>query len=283
MTEFANNLQFELQEQLNFIQLETDMPLMRAELSINTIKKALDKLKQQVARHKFSNEFEEIIFFKTIKPRFFSKLIYFVQVYNIEMHKPSGSDKAKRKYFQKELSSIEDFFQKNLEFIKYYRTQKTYLDNKYFIRGRLDLSLNLDDFFFEADNKFSTSYDYKISKIIANELLELYIKGEIEALNNKPNHKSKSSELPKVRLTWTYSKAALVELIYALQTLGAFNNAQSSVKEIANYFEQIFNTDLSHFYTTFQEIKERKGSQTAFLKSLQSALQKRIDEQDENP
>jgi hypothetical protein len=277
---FCSELLSEIEEQLNFINLETDDNLRKAEASISVIQKVLAKLKTYAARYKFKSQQEEINFFKTIKPKFFSKLIYYVKVYNIEMHKPNGSDKAKKRYLQKQLTSIEDFFQRNLDFIKYYRTQKTYLDHKYFVRGKHDISLNLDTFFFETDPKFSTSHDYKVSKIIANELLEIYIKAELEALETKDTASPKIAPLPKVKLTWTHPKASLIELIYALQSAGAFNHTNISVKDIVNYFESIFNIDLSHFYTTFQEIKERKGSQTMFLKTLQEALQKRIDESD---
>ncbi len=269
----------ELDDQLTFISLEADEPIRRAELSIEIIQKTLDKLKQFIVSHKFKSQQEEINFFKETKPRFFSKLIYHVTVYNIESHKPSGSDKAKKKYLQSELYNLEQFFNRNLDFIKYYRTQRTYLDHKYFVRGKYDLSLSIDSFYFETDQKFSTSHDFKISKIIANELIEIYLKAEMDALDKKDVALlNKPTLVPKVKLTWTQSKASLVELIYALQSIGAFNNTNASIKDIVNYFEIVFNIDLSHFYTTFQEIKERKVSQTTFLKSMQEALQKRINE-----
>lgn len=277
---FVTELLMHLDEQLNFIHLETDELIKKSELSISVLQSALAKLKNYIYKHKFKTQAEEIIFFKHLKPKLFSKLIYHVKVYNIEMHRPNGSDKAKKKYLQNELNNIEQFFNKNLDFIKYYRTQKTYLDHKYFVRGKQDLSLTLDSFFFETDAKFSTSHDFKISKIIANELLEIYLKHEIDTLDKKDNNAPKNIVVPKVKMSWTASKASLIELIYALQCVGAFNHTNASVKDIVNYFETVFNIDLNHFYTTFQEIKERKSSQTIFLKALQEALQKRIDEAD---
>jgi RteC protein len=272
----------ELDEKLSTINLEIDEPIPKAELSIATIQKSLAELKQFVLSHKFHSQEDEIQFFKDVKPRFFSKLIYHVKTYNIETHKPNGSDKAKKKYFQNELYNLEQYFNRNLDFIKYYRTQKTYLDHKYFVRGNHDLSLSLDSFFFETDQKFSTSHDFKVSKIMANELLEIYLKAEIDAIDKKDTGATKAIHSPKVKLTWTLTKASLIELIYALQSIGAFNHTNSSVKDIVAYFEVVFNTDLSHFYNTFQEIKERKGNQAMFLKSMQEALIKRISEKEEN-
>jgi hypothetical protein len=280
--ETAYKLLKSLDSQLSSVNLEIDEPIPRSELSITATQKSLAELKQFVLSHKFHTQEDEIQFFKEVKPKFFSKLIYHVKTYNIETHKPNGSDKAKKKYFQNELNNLEQYFNRNLDFIKYYRTQKTYLDHKYFVRGNHDLSLSLDSFFFETDQKFSTSHDFKVSKIMANELLEIYLKAEIDAIDKKDTGATKTIITPKVKLTWTLTKASLIELIYALQSIGAFNHTNSSVKDIVSYFEVVFNTDLSHFYTTFQEIKERKGNQAMFLKSMQDSLIKRISEKEEN-
>ena len=281
MQVFASKLLSDLEEQLNFIHLETDDTLRKTETSIQLIQKSLAKLKVEALKRKLKSEQEEINFFKTIKPKFLSKLIYHVKVYNIEMHKPNGSDKAKKKYLQNELNNIELFFNRNLDFVKYYRTKKSYLDHKYFVRGKHDLSLTLDIFYFETDTNFSTSHDFKLSETIANELLEIYLKTEIEYIDKQEKNSSKFINQPKVKLTWTTSKASLIELIYALQSVGVFNNTTASVKDIVSYFEAVFNVDLSYFYTTFQEIKERKGNQTMFLKTLQDELLRRITEKDD--
>ncbi|MBY0434946.1 MAG: RteC domain-containing protein [Cyclobacteriaceae bacterium] len=272
----------ELNEQLSSINVETKEPIQKAELCVAAVQKSLVELKQFVLTHKFPSQEKEICFFKEVKPKFFSKLIYYVKVYNIEANKPNGSEKAKKKYLQKELKNLVRYFNRNLDFIKYYRAQKTYLDHKYFVRGNHDLSLSLDSFYFETDQKFSTSHDFKVSKIMANELLEIYLKAEIDAIDKKDTGVTKTITAPKVKLTWTLTKASMIELIYALQSIGAFNHTNSSVKDIVAYFEVVFNTDLSHFYTTFQEIKERKGNQAMFLKSMQDSLIRRINEKEDN-
>ena len=279
MISYSEKLLKQLEDQLHFISVETDDILKRAELSVGVCSEALIKLKQSILKYKFKGQAEEIKFFKEIKPGFYSKLIYHVSIYNIEMHKPNGSDEAKKRHLLRELEAIETYFNKNLDFIKYYRTRKSYLDHKYFMRGNHDLSLSLDSFYFEADPKFSTSHDHKVSQIQANELLEIFLMAEIVLIDAKQD--SAYLQLPKAKLTWTSSKTSLIELIYALQSSGTFNNSSASIKEIVNYFESIFNIDMSHFYTTFQEIKERKNNQTIFLTSLQQALQKRIQEKEE--
>ena len=55
-------------------------------------------------------------------------------------------------------------------------------------------------------------------------------------LKNNENSE-KSPRKPNVKLTWTGSKVALIELIYALHTEGVFNNGAADLKNIAEYFE----------------------------------------------
>ncbi len=142
-----------------------------------------------------------------------------------------------------------------------------------FSRNKYDIKLSLDTFYFEADPNFSTSHDYKAAKIIANDLIQVYLEDQL----HNTVYKEKSTNLPK--LNWGGSKTALTELIYALHAQGAFDNAD--IKIIAKTFESIFHIDLGDFYHTFMELKNRKVNRTKFLDSLRDALIKRMEEQEE--
>lgn len=61
----------------------------------------------------------------------------------------------------------------------------TYLDDKYFIRGKEDLNLYQDTLMNYVDPDFSTSHDYMMSEIIANDCLKVFLSTEIEALSFK--------------------------------------------------------------------------------------------------
>ena len=74
----------------------------------------------------------------------------------------------------KELKKLQRFFKNNLDFYKYYRSNNSFVDEKFFVRGKHDIRLWLDTFYFEADHRFSTSHDYKVAKIIANDLIQVY-------------------------------------------------------------------------------------------------------------
>ena len=178
----------ELEEQLKFVHLEIEDSIKNAEVSIEIILNALDKLKSQVIKYKFKNEQEEIHFFKEEKPLFLSKLIYFNTIYKIEIRKPHGSDTSKRKYIAQELDKLKQFFDSNLDFYRYYRTGSTYLDHKYFLKNKYDIKLSLDTFYFQSDQRFTTSHDYKVAKILANDLLQVYLEGQLTFIDKKENN-----------------------------------------------------------------------------------------------
>lgn len=181
------------------------------------------------------------IFFKHQKPTIVSKLIYYNAIYKIETKKPYGA-KPIKKYLNDELRKLKRYFDNNLEFYKYYRTNNSFIDDKLFVRGKYDIKLSLDTFYFEADHNFSTSHDYKVAKIIANDLIQVYLEGLL--LNTA--YQDKSTDLPK--LNWSGSKTALIELIYALHSQGVFDNGNADIKVIAKTFERAFNIDLGDFY-----------------------------------
>lgn len=135
--------------------------------------------------------------------------------------------------------------------------------------------MSLDTYYFEADQSFATSHDYKVAKILANDLIQVYLEDQLSnaILQNKIVTSSP--------LSWAGSKTALIELIYALHSLGAIDNGNTDLKILAKISESLFNIDLGDFYHTFMEIRSRKINRTKFLDSLRDSLIKKMDEQDE--
>jgi hypothetical protein len=279
MQNYISNLLTETNTQLTFIAEETRETFSKAELSVRVILAAIEKLKTFTGSYKFKSKAEEINFFKHLKPQLFSKLIYYTKILNIETKRPKGTDKVQRKYLLNELNNLQRFFDNNLDFYQYYRTGATYLDDKYFLRGKYDLHLSLDTFFFTSDPEFNTSHDYKVSKVLANDLLEVYLKEELSALDRMELVTSKSNTGPKVKMTWTDSKVALTEMLYALHQQGSFNNGRADIKEITDYFEAVFNIDLGDVYRTWYSIRSRKAEATIYLDSLKATLQKKIEQE----
>jgi hypothetical protein len=168
-----NKLFSDLNEQLNFTDLEIDDPIQRSESAINIIVNSIEKLKYNFEKEKVKSVEYEIDFFKNIKPKFTSKLIYYNAIFKIETKKPHGGERIIKKYLNNELDKLKRYFDNNLDFYKYYRTGSNYLDHKYFTRGKFDVKLALDSFYFEVDHTFSTSHDFKVAKIMAHDLIQV--------------------------------------------------------------------------------------------------------------
>jgi hypothetical protein len=269
-----------LNEQLNFTDLEIDDPIQRSESALNIIVNSIEKLKDNFEKEKVKSIEFEIDFFKNIKPKFTSKLIYYNAIFRIETKKPHGGERILKKYLNNELDKLKRYFDNNLDFYKYHRTGSSYLDHKYYTRGKFDVKLALDSFYFEVDHTFSTSHDFKVAKIMAHDLIQVYLEDKLLMIDNK-EPKEKSQVNPKVKQTWTGSKVALIELLYALHTEGVFNNGTSDLKDIAEYFENIFNIDLGQYHRAFLEIRVRKSDQTKFLNTLKEKLVKRMENTDD--
>jgi hypothetical protein len=278
---FAESLMSELEHQLKLIHLETENPVHSAERAIKNSVAALGKLKTFFIKGKRLNKKEEIEFFRDIKPKFAAKLIYYNEIYTIETNKPFGSQKTIAKYYKAELLKLKVFFEKNQEFYRYYRTANNYLDNKYFVRTKYDLKLMVDSYYFQADHRFTTSHDYKVARILANDEIKVFLEEQITKLKRKTITIQSPSPLHKGP-KWTGSKVELVELIYALHTEGVFNNGTSGLKEVTTFFEHSFNIDLGQFHRVFLEIRNRKSERTKFLNTLKNKLSIRMDEADEN-
>lgn len=277
MNAFTTELLSDLNQQLKTIQQQTNQPLLQTEQSIKACITALEKLKTQCLHHHFETKEAEIEFFKELKPQLVSQLIYYNEIYSIETTKPLGAVKTIKKHYTTYLNRLQFFQNENAEFYKYVRSGNTYLDKKYFVRGKHDIKLTIDSFYFQSDSTFSTSHDYKMAQLLAHQELEKYLNTQIASLKNT----ALVSEKPN-GLTWTASKVALVELLYALHTEGSFNNGRASLKEIMTAFESAFQIELGQFNRIYLEIRNRKTIDTTqFLNTLRDKLILRIDQADE--
>lgn len=256
--------------------------LIKAEKGIKLSKRALVELRVNVVENGFKNDSIEIQFFKNIKPHIYSKLIYYVKLFNIESKRPRGSAKPQKKYLDYHINKLQNYFNDNLEFYQYFRRGGTSLDTLYFIRGKDDIRLHPDNFHFFTDEKFSTSHDSTVATIMAYDMLIVYLKQEIDKLENKNGMETiMPTNQFSSKLFWTASKTDLIELIYAIHSSGAINSGTADIKEMAMACEHIFNIDLGNYYHTFVEIRSRKSNSTKFIDKLKESLMQRIDESDE--
>ncbi|RAJ19136.1 RteC protein [Gelidibacter algens] len=270
----------EFETQLEHLESKNEDVLYKAENGITKTEKCIKLLRQKVLEMGFKSTEEEICFFKHIKPQIFSKLIYYVKLFNIESKRPRSSSKFQIKYLNGHINKLQIYFNDNLDFYHYYRRGATTLDEEYFIRGKTDLRSPTESYHFFVDDQFATSQDTTVAMIMAYDMLIVYLQQEIEKLESNNNAYQNAMKNSSSKLFWTGNKTELIELIYALHSSGAINSGTADIKELASVFEQLFNIELGNYYHTFIEIRARKSSKTKFMNKLTDSLIKRFENSD---
>ena len=270
MRVFINSLEKEIENRLKGIE-KSNLNVLKKSLEASLVLgDAFQRLRDFIDTHIFKSEAEEIEFFKVVKPRLYHRLIYYRKVYNIEMNRPVGVD-SQRAYLLDEIKAINRYNNKHSDFVRYYRSGMTHLDTLYYLRNRNDTALYLESFHYERDPKFSTNADFKVAKLLANELLSAYLKGELEALEYVKT--ASDDSLPAVRLTWQDSKTDLTELIYLLDSKRSFGNVP--LTQLAAYIANVFNTQLdTNLSRTFCDMKLRNNPTPWIDKAKQALLQR---------
>jgi len=269
----------EISEQISSIDLEgCDISMEEALLMVDFLQTQMHVLRTKLLECGFKNEMEEICFFKEMKPQILSKLLFFNKIYNVELKRPNGSNHIQKNYFEQELDSLTFFFNRNLHFYQYYRSNAVHLDKYYFRRGKPNIRLGIDSSQFINDIDFSTGYDYKVAKILSNETLRIYLNKKLQQIDRTSFH-YQSNKQPNRRNTWTGTKSAAIELGYGIYAAKVIDNGNADIRDIMTALQSLFGIDLGDYYRTYIAIKSRKKDRTAFLRYLADCLEKRMDEE----
>lgn len=277
MQGFTSGLLAEMEATLSHIYRKETNTLQLAAAAIDTISHYLPLLRSYILKYRFKSIEEEICFFKLIKPRFVSQYIYYRSLYQLEAQLPVTDRTKMRQYYQAVQNKLLNYFEENSAFHQYVRTGANYLDQYYFTRGNNTLQLITEVDLVDADPKFSTGYCYKLACIQANTKL-LQCLDEKLSNDRSPDQIAVAQDNPRINLQWTESKAALVELIYALHTQDVFDKGRVGLKDIASGFENMFNVKLGDYYRLFLDIRMRKSGRTKFIDSMKENLLRRMDE-----
>lgn len=247
---------------------------------VHRLQTVLSDLRTKIQTYVFPTKEDEILFFKVQKPEKLGRLLFFYKIYRIETQCPNGSDEVIKGYISRELDNLTYFFNRNLDFYQYYRSHSILYDEYYFVRGKSDLRLCTDSAQFDKDPNFSTGYDYKVAKIIANEMLRIYLNKRLVKLETNTQVEDNLQKCLKYPFRFTGKKVFLIELGYSLVSSGDINNGNVEIKEMMNFLGTVFQVELGDYYAAYIAMKERKKDRTAYLSRLQESLVKRMDEDD---
>lgn len=244
------------------------------------LKELLGNIKYDIISEGFKTLEEEILFFKQIKPTILGKLIYYNKVFRIETACPASNGNMYESYFTMHLRELKQEYTEhvcNSDFYRYYRSGRADRDEQYFTLGNINCYDGLNSFVFEIDPKFSTYFDYKLAKIIANELIYNYLTTKLSPEQN-PDVLLQQEETKD--FFWTQTKNALIELIYALYACDAISHGKIGIRKISMVFQILFRISLNDIHNSFHRMKTRAGSRTLFLDQLKYSLEEYMDRED---
>jgi len=113
----------ELEEELYLLKMQPQEMLFYSEKAAGLCSIAFHKLKEKVRKEEFESTTDEITFFKTIKPKVFSKLIYFSEIYRLESRRPPGGKKFQKKFLNREFQKLQNYFYRfQCFFSRYYKS-----------------------------------------------------------------------------------------------------------------------------------------------------------------
>lgn len=174
--------------------------ITKATQMLTYLRRKIKELHKWLKEYSFETKEEEIHFFKELKPKLFSKFIYYTKLLKIETNVPA-SKKQKRKFYEKELEKMYYNNKSNKEFYEYYRSRATFNDEQYFIRNGENHRPHEDCYLINYDERVCTSHDYKVAIIMSNDLISAYLENKIEELDKKcqiqPNGNDESNKLDR--------------------------------------------------------------------------------------
>lgn len=237
------------------------------------IEEKLKEIYKWLKKHIFPSVQEEIYFFKELKPRLVSKLVFYKELLKLEASLPP-SKKKKRKHYEELLSVIHQYVKNNKEFYEYYRSRTSFRDEELFVRRCYKDIIRYDCCLINFDSKLSTSHDFSVATIIANDMFTSYLENKLDELNGK----CKLNRTPiDNKFNWTGTKVDLTEMVYAFQATGSINNGNFDLKEFAIFLGTMFNVEIdSNLYGNYSDIKSRKVPKTRFLNTMSDKLMEKI-------
>lgn len=260
---FTDQLNSRLKE---FEGSESETQLTQTGKLLSFTRDLLKELKQFTIQYQFEDKHEEVLFFKHQKPVLLSQYYYYKKKFAIQLFDAFRDPKSRLENYHLILNKMQRFIERKKEFYEYCLSGNSSQDEIYFTRHpRPATKINFDE-------NFTTGFDQRLSKILAIELTKTYLFKCIDKLKDQQTN-SISPEL-----NWTGQKIELVELIYALQAVGSFNNAAPDVRKIVEAFELFFNIDLGNYYRTFVGLRMRKNGYTSFIDRMKEKLEQRINE-----
>ncbi len=251
--------------------LKTEPNLVhRLDASIKLVKKAISGLKAELRRYPFVGREEEIFYFRDQAPIIYSQLFYFLKIRLLEGHRRNLSPGSFRRELEKEMSRIEDFYERHRQLLQSTCGDDDFWDGSlYTRRGCGDWWAEEEGLYIDEDFTIGC---YWVAKNKANEALQKWLLKQLGSAGDA------GGEVAAVQsLRWTAKQVDFYELLYGLHLVGCLNNGKATLKETMEGFAAFLGVPLGNFSVGLQEIARRKISPTKFLDLMLEKLKEKLN------
>lgn len=205
----------------------------------------IPKMKDLENNYDFSDENEEIIYYKLERPKLLQYAIYYERIVDAESKKPLGIGNSYYKQLKKQLQQDSITI---MDELVYYRLEKSHNDHIWFKKNS------------EKKDTFAI--------IKAYEMLEKYLDTK---LDNRPiEEKIADSKV----LVWTGTLVDYVEELESLKETNSVNNGLITLAELDEAFRKIFVVQITNLSRTLNEVMDRQEPAKFSLKKVKAIKEK---------
>ena len=142
--------------------------------------KAWLSIQEKIEGSPFTDQQEEISFYKTLKPKFVGLIDFFTLLYRSVLFQPEDI-MGKKEYWKRELANCKNFLSKHNSFCQYYEQGETGMDPVYFVQqsNRQPLIFGINENIWHV----TTSYSHLLARIISNKKYQRYVTRKINDCN----------------------------------------------------------------------------------------------------
>jgi len=241
---------------------------------LHLILTVIDKIKEKLKTCQFKCAEDEIHYFKNVLPKTLALYIYYSDKIEWDRVVRKGLPECRYKLSDRLFLQAENFREEQKVIYEYNRDERTDMDNLYFLRNS---PLNRESSY-QLIQIIDPSSPPVHCRLLAMNIAYSRMEHELKMIIAGEQGKSSIKKSGKLILTWTGKQIDLIELGYGLSETGSFNNGNASLKDIFDYFEEVFHVDLGNTSSLFQDIVRRKTGSTIFLDFMRKKLLQRIDE-----
>lgn len=270
MKNYSNTFQHQIEKTIEQIEEKNLEPEFRLKEIYAVLEKHIFEMNDWLKTYTFSDEKEEIYFFKYIRPQIVAKLFFYKTQLAWESKMPIQDLDKKQFYIQKH-NEIEQELN-GLHYIdQYYTTNSSFNDTNYFMRHHnLSVLSIYTEEYINYDSRLCTPQCIAVAKLLNYKMLIAYLKSKFEC---KCECETKPPHIAFKKLKWNYNKQDIFELIFSLHYSNAVGDEKTPLIKIIEAFEMIFDKELkADTYKRLSNQKKRKKESTPFLNKISSIL-----------